>query len=664
MPEQLFPSGGGSNPTTAETLGSSAGSYDLLYQTGGNTSYKSVSVGSVANGRGSVVVKNGSFAVGTGGIAVGNGNGGYGEFAAANSTVSTTGNLTLSGTGSPAPFYSQAAGGSTSVSGTTSVGAGSTLVVSGGTFSTGPLLNGGIVELGSPLTSTAPPTFTASAATLSTNSNLNFDLTDQSRSTNAPTLNLGSGTLTIKNGAIFTVDLTGYHVNMAINSSQTYTLATFGRVSGETLSTFTSQFNANANATSGNVDSAGNTHYSVTASSTSTSIQITVTYKSGEVNVSIGGGVINTYSSSTTSYQYGPDLMYDESEGLFKVWDTVDATEVVTKPANATQDTIGYKEYPTLAGLANAPQDIAMQPPGSKTPTTEPGGSAGPPGGVNAGATADPDVFRDPTSGTFYMAFTGNPITPQPQAGQPSVGGDEIGMAQSSDGGRTFGAYQINSPNGELVEPPNPPPGNGSPPPPSPDFGVAQPSVLFANGYWFMFYTDDRVNSSQTAYIDILRTTDPSFRTGVVATGSFPIYIPGGPATGTKGLGENVGAAYNPSTNQVLLICDQTQPNGPQGNMPGTTETPGASAVTIEHLAFDSVHVSWTFASSDAETLPSYAGPNDTQPFEFGEGLSFMTDSQGNLLESGDGLLFIAGGSYDSKGNYLDGNLDFSVFVL
>ena len=202
-----------------------------------------------------MIVKNGSFAVGTGGIAVGNGNGGYGEFATAgNATVSTTGNLTLSGTGSPAPFYSQAAGGSTSVSGTTSVGAGSTLVVSGGTFSTGPLLNGGIVELGSPLTSTAPPTFTASAATLSTNSNLNFDLTDQSTSTNAPTLNLGSGTLTIKNGALLTLDLTGYHVATA----QTFTLATFGKTSGESLTTFASQLTTNA--ATGNTDSAGNYH--------------------------------------------------------------------------------------------------------------------------------------------------------------------------------------------------------------------------------------------------------------------------------------------------------------------------------------------------------------------------------------------------------------------
>jgi hypothetical protein len=180
-------------------------------------------------------------------------------------------------------------------------------------------------------------------------------------------------------------------------------------------------------------------------------------------------------------YNYAPSFMYDEVEGLYKIWMCGNGI-----PGCVGGDNILYRQATSLAGLMSAPLTVALQP--SLDPTK-----------FDDVDACDPNVYR--VGNVMYLAYGGNTDGTQ----LPSV--TRLGMAISYDGGRTF--QRLN--NGNAIISPDPANTNNYN-----YYGIGQPAVAPApNGYYYMIYTDvNATNNSMGGDIRVIRSLDPGFSPG------------------------------------------------------------------------------------------------------------------------------------------------------
>ena len=197
---------------------------------------------------------------------------------------------------------------------------------------------------------------------------------------------------------------------------------------------------------------------------------------SGLTNLSVRQPVYqNIVQDSTAVYNYAPSFMYDEVEGLYKIWMCGAGI-----PGCVGGDNILYREATSLQGLMTAPLTVALQP--SLDPTK-----------FDQIHACDPNVYR--VGNLMYMAYGGN------TDGSQLVATTRLGMAISYDGGRTF--QRLN--NGNAILSPNPAD--------AAVYGIGQPAVVPApNGYFYMIYTD--VSTNNGTYVRIIRSLDPAFTPG------------------------------------------------------------------------------------------------------------------------------------------------------
>jgi hypothetical protein len=596
-------SGGGTYNYGTFSTGSSSGDYRLFYQNGVHSVGTSFDVGAAYQSRGSFIIKGGSLSASGSGAGIIAGDSGFGEIANSGGTVTDSGNLTVDNVGfNNYSFYSQNSG-STTVSGHTTVGTSGLLDISGGSYSTNGITasSGSTLELGGSLTGASTATVSAGPVTLGSGSTLKFDFAD----TGAPTLNLGSNSLNLVSGSELVIDLSNYHYTGS--DTKTFTLFSFGSLSGESVSTFAQS-----------TVFVGNNFYNVGTIYTGTAYQITITHTLSQNEVTSTGALS---SETGYSYQYSPSIMYDETEGLYKMWYTGD-------PNGGTGDQIGdnimYKEYPTFAGLANAPATYAFSKDGN-------------PNTVNGWDVADPDVYRDQTTGTYYLAYSGN--TGYPSQSQPN--NTQIGMAQSADDGRTFSAYYLNYPaaypNGELVSPTST----------TNTYGVGQPGVAYVNGYWFMFFSD--INSDGYEYIDCLRSPNAGFTSGVTFMGQWKIPTLSQPSS--TGLSPGDGVAFDPTTGQMLLFAEAT------GNPAAPGGTPGGDFIGVNHFYWDSATDGWTYGYFNTISAMN-------QPFSFAEGIGVLTNSQGSLLQSADNYYVFAASTWVPNDKDQSGAIEGGIYYM
>jgi hypothetical protein len=186
----------------------------------------------------------------------------------------------------------------------------------------------------------------------------------------------------------------------------------------------------------------------------------------------------NIVQDSEAFYNYAPSFMYDEVEGLYKIW--ICGAGI---PGGVGGDNILYREATSLQGLMTAPLSVALQP--SLDPTK-----------FDQIHACDPNVYR--VGNLMYMGYGGN------TDGSQLVATTRLGMAVSYDGGRTF--QRLN--NGNAIISPSSPDANY--------YGIGQPAVAQGpNGYYYMIYTDvSATNSSVGGDIRVISSLDPGFSPG------------------------------------------------------------------------------------------------------------------------------------------------------
>lgn len=121
--------------------------------------------------------------------------------------------------------------------------------------------------------------------------------------------------------------------------------------------------------------------------------------------------------------------------------------------------------------------------------------------------TCDPSVIR--IGGTYYMYYGGAPKG----TANAEDNATAIGLATSADGvtwSRANGGQPIVTKAATLTGKPN-------------AYGAGQPSVTFANGKYYLLYTDTSApgsNASNGAGVYVLRSADPTFQSGVEELGA------------------------------------------------------------------------------------------------------------------------------------------------
>lgn len=200
-------------------------------------------------------------------------------------------------------------------------------------------------------------------------------------------------------------------------------------------------------------------------------------FLSAQTNVSVRQPVYqNVVQDSEATYNYAPSFMYDEVEGLYKIWMCGAGI-----PGCVGGDNILYRESTSLTGLMTAPLTVALQP--SLDPTK-----------FDQVHACDPNVYR--VGNLYYLAYGGN------TDGSQLVATTRLGMAVSYDGGRTF--QRLNN-------------GNAIISPAAPDasvYGIGQPAVVPGpDGYYYMIYTDASGHGVPD-YQRVIRSLDPAFTPG------------------------------------------------------------------------------------------------------------------------------------------------------
>lgn len=214
----------------------------------------------------------------------------------------------------------------------------------------------------------------------------------------------------------------------------------------------------------------------------------------------------NIVRDSEINYNYAPSFMYDETEGLYKIWmcGSGDA------PGGVGGDNIVYREATSLAGLMTAPLTVALKPSLDATKFDQ----------LHA---CDPNVYR--VGSLYYLTYSGN--TDNTRLAERT----RIGMAVSSDGGRTFQRLHGGVHNIE----PNPNTFAGG-------YGTGQSAVVQANdGYFYMIYTDA---DSGPITERVVRSLDPAFTPGSFTN-----------VANLTGVGNSVDLAYDATNSQFIIVA-------------------------------------------------------------------------------------------------------------
>ena len=207
-----------------------------------------------------------------------------------------------------------------------------------------------------------------------------------------------------------------------------------------------------------------------------------------------------TVDANATGYLYAPTVMFDETEGLYKLWGC----------GGVAGDYIIYKQATTLAGLAASAWGYAL------TPLHN--------GAFDDTHTCDPSVIR--VGGAYYLYYGG--LNEQQPASAMTT---RLGVARSTDGGRTFQRLNGGNPIITLA------PGSFVPG----AYGVGQPAVAqAADGWFYMVYT--HIADPAAGQLRVIRSQDPAFLTYQAVRTLTPMAY-------------SVDLAFNPSRNQLVLVA-------------------------------------------------------------------------------------------------------------
>ena len=285
----------------------------------------------------------------------------------------------------------------------------------------------------------------------------------------------------------------------------------------------------------------------------------------------LGSGTLEP--NSTFNYMYAPSIMYDAADGMYKVWTVYNTNSM---PGG---DHISFEEAPTLAGLMNAPVTTALAP------------NYNNPSYFDSLDAADPNVYVDPTTGIYYMAYDGN------TNGTGLSETTRIGIAQSTNGGQTFTPiYTNNSTNGYALIAPSSPIDSSA-------YGIGQPAVVRANdGSWYMIYTDAQGNGAPDS-IQVIRSTSPTFSSYTTVTSFSPSLVGG----------YSLDMAYNSATSQFIIAANTT---------PVATTPIGDNSMELSWF-----NSNWSLASQENITANNLG-------FSFGEGIGLLSSSDKQLLNN------------------------------
>ncbi|RLD10397.1 MAG: hypothetical protein DRI44_06170, partial [Chlamydiae bacterium] len=166
-------------------------------------------------------------------------------------------------------------------------------------------------------------------------------------------------------------------------------------------------------------------------------------------------------------YNYCPSFLFDEVEGLYKIW----------SGGAEDGDFILYKGAPTLDKLLQCPTAKVLHPTHSNK--------------FDALHTCDPNVFVS-DDGTFYLSYSG--LADKKYLPRTT----RVGMAISYDRGRTW--TRLHNGN-HITDVENP--GTG--------YGTGQSAAVKANdGYYYMTYTHAD-KSVHGLVVEVMKCSDPSF---------------------------------------------------------------------------------------------------------------------------------------------------------
>jgi len=217
----------------------------------------------------------------------------------------------------------------------------------------------------------------------------------------------------------------------------------------------------------------------------------------------------NIMPDEERTYNYCPSFLYDEVEGLYKIW----------SGGAGGGDNILYKESPTLDGLLDCPTKSVLQPSHDHSKFDDL-------------HTCDPNVFC--VSGTFYLSYSGNTDN------SDLYEATRIGMSVSYDRGRTWtrlhGGKAILAPSPDYTSDPN-------------NYGIGQSAVVQADdGYFYMIYTDvNQFRSGQKSFLRVIRCSDPTF-----PTNKHEMVNPDVPNTD----GHSLDLAYDKNSKEFIVITD------------------------------------------------------------------------------------------------------------
>lgn len=218
----------------------------------------------------------------------------------------------------------------------------------------------------------------------------------------------------------------------------------------------------------------------------------------------------NVVKDSEAPYNYAPSFMYDEVEGLYKIWMCG-----MGIPGAVGGDNILYREAASLEDLMTAPLTVALQP--SLDPTK-----------FDQIHACDPNVYR--VGDVLYLAYGGN------TDGSQLLATTRLGMAISYDGGRTF--QRLN--NGDAILSPNLSTLDTN------AYGIGQPAVVQApDGYYYMIYTDANGHGVPD-YQRVIRSLDPAFAPGTFTN---VVSIPG-----SRIGGYSLDLAFDESLGQFVVV--------------------------------------------------------------------------------------------------------------
>ena len=166
-------------------------------------------------------------------------------------------------------------------------------------------------------------------------------------------------------------------------------------------------------------------------------------------------------------YNYCPSFIFDENEGLYKIW----------SGGAGAGDFILYKEAPTIEKLLSCPTLNQLYPLHDDM--------------FDEIHCCDPNAYID-KNGVFYLTYSGC------SDGKPLGKATRIGMAISHDKGRRWKRLH----NGEHIIGPKKPEGG---------YGTGQSAVVLANdGFYYMIYTDADA-AHKGGYLAVFKCSDPAF---------------------------------------------------------------------------------------------------------------------------------------------------------